>query len=62
MRISTAKSEAMTLCRKPMDCLLRVGNESLAQVKEFKYLWVLFASEGTVTTLPVTYGCPVISS
>ncbi|CAB1446035.1 unnamed protein product [Pleuronectes platessa] len=29
-------------------CLLRVGNESLAQVKEFKYLGVLFASEGTM--------------
>ncbi|CAB1448574.1 unnamed protein product [Pleuronectes platessa] len=48
MRISSAKSEAMTLSRKPMDCLLRVGNESLAQVKEFKYLRVLFASEGTM--------------
>ena len=31
-----------------MDCLLRVGNESLPQVKEFKYLGVLFASEGTM--------------
>ena len=29
-----------------MDCLLRVGNVSLPQVKEFKYLWVLFTSEG----------------
>uniref|UniRef100_A0A8C5A4J3 ribonuclease H n=1 Tax=Gadus morhua TaxID=8049 RepID=A0A8C5A4J3_GADMO len=48
MRISTAKSEAMTLSRKPVDCLLRVGNESLAQVKGFKYLGVLFASEGTM--------------
>uniref|UniRef100_A0A8C5CGF6 Reverse transcriptase domain-containing protein n=1 Tax=Gadus morhua TaxID=8049 RepID=A0A8C5CGF6_GADMO len=48
MRISTAKSESMTLSRKPVDCLLRVGNESLAQVKEFKYLGVLFASEGTM--------------
>ena len=35
-----------TLSRKPVDCLLRVGNEALAQVKEFKYLGVLFASEG----------------
>ena len=26
MRISTSKSEAMVLSRKPMDCLLRVGN------------------------------------
>ena len=29
-----------------MDCLLRAGNESLPQVKEFKYLGVLFTSEG----------------
>ena len=29
-----------------MDCLLRAGNESLPQVKEFKYLRVLFTSEG----------------
>ena len=43
MRISTAKSKAMTLTRKP-DCLLRVGNESLAQVKEFKYLGILLLS------------------
>lgn len=48
MKISTTKSEAMTLSRKPVDCPLRVGNESLAQVKEFKYLGVLFASEGTM--------------
>ncbi|KAK5881282.1 hypothetical protein CesoFtcFv8_022100 [Champsocephalus esox] len=47
MRIST-KSEAMVLCRKPMDCPLQVGNESLPQVKEFKYLWVLFSSKGTM--------------
>ena len=30
-----------------MDCLLRVGNEFLPQVKEFKYLGILFSSEGT---------------
>uniref|UniRef100_A0A8P4KHH4 Reverse transcriptase domain-containing protein n=1 Tax=Dicentrarchus labrax TaxID=13489 RepID=A0A8P4KHH4_DICLA len=46
MRISTSKSEAMVLSRKPVDCLLRVGSESLPQVKEFKYLRVLFTSEG----------------
>ncbi|KAJ8012365.1 hypothetical protein DPEC_G00041950 [Dallia pectoralis] len=48
MRVSTSKSEAMTLSRKPVECLLRVGNESLLQVKEFEYLGVLFASEGTM--------------
>ena len=34
MRISTSKSEAMVLSRKSVDCLLRVGNESLPQVKD----------------------------
>ena len=49
MRISTSKSEAMVLSRKPMDCPLQVGNESLLQVgNEFKYLGVLFSSEGTM--------------
>ena len=48
MRISTSKSEAMVLSRKQVDCPLRVGNASLPQVKEFKYLGVLFASEGTM--------------
>ena len=36
----------MVLSRKPVDCLLQVGNVSLPQVKEFKYLGVLFTSEG----------------
>ncbi|KAK5888302.1 hypothetical protein CesoFtcFv8_016814 [Champsocephalus esox] len=48
MRISTSKSEAIVLSRKPMDCPLQVGNESLPQVKEFKYLGVLFSSEGSM--------------
>ena len=39
MRISTSKSEAMA-------CPLRVGGETLPQVEEFKYLGVLFTSEG----------------
>ena len=46
MIISTSKSEAMVLSQKPMDCLLRVGNEFLSQVKEFKYIGILFSSEG----------------
>ena len=46
MRISTSKSEAMVLSRKPMDCLLHVG-KFLPQVTEFKYLGILFSSEGT---------------
>ena len=48
MRNSISKSmEALVLSWKPMDCLLRVGNEFLPQVKEFRYLGILFLSEGT---------------
>ena len=46
MRISTSKSEAMVLNRKNVACSLRVGGELLPQVEEFKYLGVLFTSEG----------------
>ena len=42
MKISTSKSEAMVLSRKRVECSLRVGEEVLPQVEEFKYLWVLF--------------------
>ncbi|TWW74379.1 hypothetical protein D4764_14G0003810 [Takifugu flavidus] len=40
IKISTSKSEAMVLNRKKVECLLRV------KVEEFKYLGVLFTSEG----------------
>ncbi|XDV26977.1 hypothetical protein PO909_030586 [Leuciscus waleckii] len=46
MRISTSKSEAMVLSRKRVACPLQVGGEFLPQVEEFKYLGVLFTSEG----------------
>ncbi|KAI3362523.1 hypothetical protein L3Q82_012816 [Scortum barcoo] len=46
MRISTSKSEAMVLDRKRVVCPLQVGGEVLPQVEEFKYLGVLFTSEG----------------
>ncbi|KAK0140998.1 Receptor expression-enhancing protein 6 [Merluccius polli] len=46
MRVSTFKSEAMVLCRKTLDCSLRVGSVLLPQVKEFKYFGILFMSEG----------------
>ncbi|KAI3361009.1 hypothetical protein L3Q82_012904, partial [Scortum barcoo] len=46
MRISTSKSEAMVLDRKRVACPLRVSGEVLPQVEEFKYLGVLFMSEG----------------
>ncbi|XP_076732247.1 LINE-1 reverse transcriptase homolog [Maylandia zebra] len=46
MRISTSKSEAMVLSQKRVECPLPVGDEFLPQVEEFKYLGVLFASDG----------------
>ncbi|TWW74365.1 R2 Retrovirus-related Pol polyprotein from type I retrotransposable element [Takifugu flavidus] len=46
MKISTSKSEAMVLNQKKVACLLRVKEEILPQVEEFKYLGVLFTSEG----------------
>ncbi|KAK3548138.1 hypothetical protein QTP70_004870 [Hemibagrus guttatus] len=46
MRVSTFKSEAMVLDWKKVACTLQVGGEVLPQVEEFKYLGVLFTSEG----------------
>ncbi|KAK3543057.1 hypothetical protein QTP70_010553 [Hemibagrus guttatus] len=46
MRVSTSKSEATVLDRKKVACTLQVGGEVLPQVEEFKYLGVLFTSEG----------------
>ena len=46
MKITTSKSEAMVHGRKKVNCLLRVGEEILPQVEEFKYLVVMFTSEG----------------
>ncbi|TWW63115.1 hypothetical protein D4764_03G0001230 [Takifugu flavidus] len=48
MRISTSKSEAMVLNWKKVKCLLQVKEEILPQVEEFKYLRVLFTSEGRI--------------
>uniref|UniRef100_A0A3P8SLN3 Reverse transcriptase domain-containing protein n=1 Tax=Amphiprion percula TaxID=161767 RepID=A0A3P8SLN3_AMPPE len=38
MRISTSKSESMVLSRKRVECTLRVRDEVLPQLEEFKYL------------------------
>ncbi|KAK3565347.1 hypothetical protein QTP86_007134 [Hemibagrus guttatus] len=46
MRVNTSKSEAMVLDRKKVACTLQVGGEVLPQVEEFKYLGVLFTSDG----------------
>ncbi len=43
--VSTSKSEAMVFCRKTVDCPLRLGDELLPQVRELKYLGVLFPSD-----------------
>ncbi len=47
LKISSSKSEAVVLSRKPVYCL-QVWDESLPRVKEIKYLGVLFTSEGTM--------------
>ncbi|KAI3372595.1 hypothetical protein L3Q82_023066, partial [Scortum barcoo] len=54
MRISTSKSEAMVLDRKRVACPLQVGGEVLPQVEEFKYLGVLFTSEGKIGALKLS--------
>uniref|UniRef100_A0A8C6L319 Reverse transcriptase domain-containing protein n=1 Tax=Nothobranchius furzeri TaxID=105023 RepID=A0A8C6L319_NOTFU len=46
IRISTSKSETMVRDRERVACQLLVGREVLPQVEEFKYLGVLFTSEG----------------
>ena len=42
---STFKSETIGLSQKKVERLLRVGKESLPQIKKFKYLRVLFTTE-----------------
>ena len=44
--MSASKSEAMVISQKKVDCPLQVGGELLPKVEEFKYLRVLFMSEG----------------
>ncbi|KAI3371948.1 hypothetical protein L3Q82_006816 [Scortum barcoo] len=46
IRPCTSIFKAMVLDRKRVACPLRVGGEVLPQVEEFKYLGVLFTSEG----------------
>ncbi|TWW60942.1 hypothetical protein D4764_05G0010320 [Takifugu flavidus] len=48
IRIRTSKSESMVLTRKKVECLLWVREEVLPQVEEFKYLGILFTSEGRI--------------
>uniref|UniRef100_A0A8C6MC86 PDZ domain-containing protein n=1 Tax=Nothobranchius furzeri TaxID=105023 RepID=A0A8C6MC86_NOTFU len=56
MRISSSKSETMVLIRKRVECLLRVRDEVLPQVEEFKYLGVLFTSGLGMTVMFLLQG------
>jgi len=46
MKVRSSKSEAVVLNQKKVACPLRVGDESLPLTEEFKYLWILFMSDG----------------
>ena len=46
MRVSVAKTETLVLSRKSSKCTLRVSGTSLRQVEKFKYLGVVFTSDG----------------
>lgn len=46
MKNSTSNSEAMVLSWKRVDCPFQAGEEIQPQVEEFKYVRVLFLSEG----------------
>lgn len=46
MRATFSKYEVIVHNREKMDCSLRAGRQPLPQTHEFKYLWVLFTSDG----------------
>jgi len=46
MKASLSKSEATVLNWKKMECSLRVKDECLPQAEEFKYVDILFISDG----------------
>jgi hypothetical protein len=47
MRINTAKTETLVISRNTVECTLHVSGVQLQQVEKFKYLGVLFASDGS---------------
>ncbi|CAM1319476.1 Uncharacterised protein r2_g2780 [Pycnogonum litorale] len=46
MKISVAKTETLLLSRRPGQCTLHVSGVPLEQVEKFKYLGVVFTSDG----------------
>ena len=46
MKVSTSKTEVMTLSRQPVDCTLYVKGVQLRQVEKCKYLGIMFANDG----------------
>jgi len=46
MKVSSSKFEPMVLNRIKVECSLQVADESLPQAEEFKYLGILFTSDG----------------
>lgn len=59
MRISTSiANNGLEPEEGTVECLLRVGDEVVPQVEEFKYLRILFTNEGLLTLINVsTLGC-----
>jgi len=47
MKISSKKIEVLCLLRRPRQCFLQVIGNTLQQVEAFKYLEVVFTSDGS---------------
>jgi len=46
-KISTRKIEVLFLSRRPRQCILQISGNTLQQVEKFKYLEVVFTSDGS---------------
>jgi len=47
MKISTKKIEVLCLSRRPRQCILQVSGITLHHVETFKYLMMVFSSDGS---------------